>query len=204
MKTYFLQPTYELPSKSRKFDLERRFDVKLPIKSRIFFKSKRGVCLIKWKIFPKSPDLHELLDSYFLEKWKSLEMLVRGRMLNLSELPAFLAMYEGQILGCATFLIEDGICELVSLNSEIENHGLGTALVNKVLENAKSKGCKKLQLLTTNDNLHAIEFYQKYGFNLTNVNLWALDKERELKPGIPLIAQNGIEIHHEIEFSMSI
>jgi len=57
-----------------------------------------------------------------------------------------------------------------------------------------------VRLLTTNDNLNAIGFYQKRSFELVGVNLGAIDREREQKPSIPLIGQNGIPIHHEVEF----
>jgi GNAT superfamily N-acetyltransferase len=74
--------------------------------------------------------------------------------------------------------------------------------VNAVVARARELDCKRVQLLTTNDNLNAIGFYQKRGFELVGVNLGAIDKERALKPSIPFIGKNGIPIRHEVEFAM--
>ena len=57
----------------------------------------------------------------------------------------------------------------------------------------------------TNDNLNAIGFYQKRGFDIVDINLGAIDRERETsKPEIPLVGQNGIPLHHEIDFSIDL
>ena len=62
------------------------------------------------------------------------------------------------------FIIEKEECEICSLNSFIENKGIGTNLINKVKEYAKQKNCTRLKLITTNDNIRGLEFYQRRGF----------------------------------------
>lgn len=64
--------------------------------------------------------------------------------------------------------------------------------------------CDKIQLITTNDNINAIKFYQKRGFDLLQINHSAIDEERKIKPEIPYIGQNGIPIRHEVEFEMEL
>jgi hypothetical protein len=57
-------------------------------------------------------------------------------------------------------------------------------------------------LITTNDNLHAIKFYEKQGFRIIAVHRGAVDRARVLKPSIPLVAENGIELHDELELEL--
>ncbi|MDR0286636.1 MAG: GNAT family N-acetyltransferase [Clostridiales bacterium] len=108
------------------------------------------------------------------------------------------------IAGLITYIFRDSYCEITSFNSERENQGIGTALLERVKTEAINRHCDKLQLLTTNDNINAIRFYQKRGFDLVGVNMGAIDRERAQKPEIPLIGENGIPLHHEIEFSMKL
>lgn len=94
----------------------------------------------------------------------------------------------------------DGLCEIVSLDSLRENQGIGTALLTQVLAQARQRGCAKAVLITTNDNLRAMGFYQKRGFDMVALYRNALDVSRRLKPEIPAIGENCIPLRHEIEF----
>ena len=60
-----------------------------------------------------------------------------------------------------------------------ERRGVGMQLIKNVIDCAREAGCDCLRLLTTNDNLNAIGFYQKRGFDLAGVNLVKIDKECE-------------------------
>ena len=62
--------------------------------------------------------------------------------------------------------------------------------------------CKRIVLVTTNDNINAIRFYQKRGFDMVCLYHNAMDVSRKLKPEIPLIGENGIPLRHELEFEM--
>jgi RimJ/RimL family protein N-acetyltransferase len=67
---------------------------------------------------------------------------------------------------------------------------------------ARLHGCKRVWLITTNDNTHAIRYYQKRGFDLVAIHRNAIDASRKIKPQIPLTGFDGIPILHEIEFEM--
>ncbi len=54
-------------------------------------------------------------------------------------------------------------------------------------------------MLTTNDNLLALKFYQKRGFTLSKVLNNAVEKARKIKAEIPLLGNDGIPIRDEIE-----
>ena len=88
------------------------------------------------------------------------------------------------------------------MNSLKENIGIGSALLDAVKDAAKKQGCKLLWLITSNDNTHALKFYQKYGLKLVAVHRDAIAKSRRLKPEIPLTGKDGIEIRDEIELEM--
>ncbi|WP_173918162.1 N-acetyltransferase [Halobacillus sp. Marseille-Q1614] len=67
--------------------------------------------------------------------------------------------------------------------STLENAGVGTALIEKVKEHCGD--CQRVWLITTNDNLNALKFYQKRGFQLRFIHRNAVEKAREIKPEIP-------------------
>jgi ribosomal protein S18 acetylase RimI-like enzyme len=56
--------------------------------------------------------------------------------------------------------------EIVTIDSLVEKQGIGTALIEAVRQAARAAGCTRLWLITTNDNLTALGFYQKRGFVL--------------------------------------
>ena len=50
-----------------------------------------------------------------------------------------------------------------------------------------------------NDNLRALEFYQKRGYCLTKIYPNAIKKVRKLKKDVPLLGINNIPLRDEIE-----
>jgi ribosomal protein S18 acetylase RimI-like enzyme len=86
------------------------------------------------------------------------------------------------------------------LNSLQDGLGIGTTLIQAVAEQAKALGCTRLLVVTTNDNLHALRFYQRHGFVLHEVRIGAVNEARHtLKPQIPVLGEEGIPIRDEIE-----
>ncbi len=118
------------------------------------------------------------------------------------DLPGFVAIQEGEKVGLVTYNIEGESCEVVTINSTQPSSGVGTALIEAVRDIAIKSRCKRLWLITTNDNLNALRFYQKRGFVLVAVHRNALDVSRKLKPEIPLIGDDGIPLRDEIELEM--
>ena len=55
-----------------------------------------------------------------------------------------------------------------------------------------------MQLITTNDNVDALRFYQRRGFVLTELRPGAVDESRRMKPQIPLVGAYGIPIRDEL------
>ncbi|BCJ99468.1 GNAT family N-acetyltransferase [Anaerocolumna chitinilytica] len=138
------------------------------------------------------------------ENWGSNLIVTKGKVYNAEELPGLLAISNENIIGLITYYIHETECEIVSLISFEENKGVGTALIQRVLTIAREAGCKRLFLITTNDNTRAIRFYQKRGFDFAAFYRNEILESRKLKPQIPLIGYDGIPILHELEFEMDL
>lgn len=143
----------------------------------------------------------EEINKFIVSNWYTTDMAIRGKLYDLSRMDGFAAYYEGKIVGLITYLMEDNNeYEIMSLDSLIERQGIGTALVNKVMEKAKKDKIKVIKLITTNDNINAIKFYQKNGFDFFALYRNAVDISRKLKPSIPEVGYYNIPIKDEIEF----
>lgn len=149
-----------------------------------------------------SPELREWAAELIRDHWGSTELVTRGRIHDATELPGFVAVGRGEPVGLATYRIDKDQCEMVSLDSLMEGIGIGTALINAVKAEARKRGCRRLWLITTNDNLDAVHFYQKRGFHLVAVHRDALEETRRLKPELPLTGMDGIPLRDEIEMDL--
>ncbi len=61
---------------------------------------------------------------------------------------------------------QEAYIHLLCLKDEIRGRGFGKKIIDKYIEVVKSKGCKKITLITKPVNKKAITFYTKLGFNL--------------------------------------
>jgi ribosomal protein S18 acetylase RimI-like enzyme len=140
--------------------------------------------------------------SLFAERWGGVVSVSRGVARDTTALPGFVAFLDGERAGVATYRLGGRACELVTLDSVREGAGAGTALVDAVAAAARGAGAVRLWLITTNDNLPALRFYQRYGFDLVAVHRDAVARSRRLKPSIPEVGRDGIPIRHEIELEL--
>jgi ribosomal protein S18 acetylase RimI-like enzyme len=138
------------------------------------------------------------------EYWASCFSVSRGRIHRADLLPGYVALIEKEPMGLLTYHISGKECEITTLNSLREGAGIGTMLIDAAREAALKAGCTRLWLITTNDNLPAVRFYQKRGFELVAVHRGAIAESRKLKPEIPHIGLDGIPIRDEIEMEMRI
>ena len=151
-------------------------------------------------IRPICPEERGELDRVIVKNWGSPYVASRGSLHRVSELPCLLAVDGDLWLGAAAYRLAAGACELVLLEAFERGHGTGTALLNAVVELARAAGARRLWLVTTNDNVDALRFYQRRGMRL--VRLWpdAVTQARKLlKPEIPLVGAHGITVRDELE-----
>lgn len=144
------------------------------------------------------------LRAFIRKHWGDEAMVDRKRVFYPAENPAFIAENGGEVAGVITYDVRDGECEVTSLNSLRREQGIGGALMDAVIAEAKKKDCKRVWLLTTNDNLVGLKFYQKRGFRLAALYPGAIDTARALKPGISLIGESGIPIRDELELELKL
>jgi len=138
------------------------------------------------------------LRQFWVEHWGD-EMITRGNIYRPEQLDGFVVENENEWIGLVTFFIKDDECEVTSLDSLREGKGIGTQLIDKAVEEARARKCNRLFLITTNDNLHALGFYQKRGFEIVTVYRGAVNESRKRKPSIPLVGNDGIPLRDEIE-----
>ena len=142
---------------------------------------------------------HEVKD-FFKTHWGSDEMVISSGIFTCSELDGFLTRdRSGDINGLITYVIRQETCEMISLDSVMEGKGIGSALLHAVENRARNQGCSIIKLVTTNDNMRALSFYQKREYRLSRIIKDAVTEARKQKPEIPLIGYHGIPLFDEIE-----
>lgn len=154
------------------------------------------------QVRPRSSEDDDWIAGITLERWGADNVVAHGTVYRPATLPGFIATLGDERVGLLTYTIEDDACEVVTIDSLREGIGVGTALIDAVTTAARDAGCRRIWLITTNDNLTALGFYQKRGFQLVALHRNALDVSRQLKPEIPQVGQRGIPIRDEIELEM--
>ena len=140
--------------------------------------------------------------SWLRQHWGSESMVVRETVYEPADLPGFVAERDGEPVGLVTYRVDGAECEVMSVDSLLPNRGIGTALLARVEAAARAAGCRRLSLVTTNDNLNALRFYQKRGLVLVALRPGAVERGRRLKPEIPLVGEHGIPIRDELELEL--
>ena len=144
------------------------------------------------------------LRQFWIEHWGGEEMIAHGNIYRPEQLDGFVVEDGEEWIGLITFVIKGEECEVTSLDSLREGQGIGSLLIEKAVEEARLNNCERLFLITTNDNLHALGFYQKRGFALVAVYRGAVNQSRKIKPSIPLVGNDGIPLRDEIELEMKL
>ena len=136
------------------------------------------------------------------ENWGSEKIVTRNTIHDATEVPGFIAEQDKKPAGIVLYHIKSKDCEIVLLASFVEKIGIGSALIDSVKRVAWLQGCRRIWLITTNDNTPALRFYQRRGFSLVAVYRNAIAGSRKLKPEIPLAGVDGIPIRDEIELEL--
>jgi len=126
-------------------------------------------------------------------------MIVHGETFRPDQMEGFV---NDDWTGLVTYVVGAEGCEIISLDALKEGGGIGTALLQAVAREAERRGCDRLFLSTTNDNLHALGFYQRRGFELVGIRRGAVTEARKRKPRIPLIGDDDIPVRDEIELEI--
>lgn len=155
-----------------------------------------------FSIRPLTPADRERVRELITQRWGAAIVVAHHVVYRPHELPGFAAWRGDEIIGLVTLHVAGNACEIVTLDAMQSGAGIGTALIDEAKAFARQANCTRLWLITTNDNLSALRFYQKREFVLVAVHRNALEKSRRLKPQIPLIGNDGIPLRDEIELEM--
>ena len=148
--------------------------------------------------------LRKKIQSILDDTWGGPYIAVNGKLWDSRMMPGYAAVRGDDILGYLLYEFHDGVCEIMVLESVIQNIGIASALIVQTKKSAKANGASKVIVQTSNDNTHAFRFYQRRGFTIREIRLGAMDAARRLKPSIPLIGEDGIPLRDEIEFEIEV
>jgi GNAT superfamily N-acetyltransferase len=137
----------------------------------------------------------------FLVRSNADKVARHGELVDALRYPSLVAEGDGELAGVLTYVLDVEACEVLTLHATVSWQGIGTALLEAVERIAQAAGCQRLWLITTNDNIDAMRFYQRRGFRMTALYVDAVTQSRRrLKPGIPDFGDYRIPIRDEVEF----
>jgi ribosomal protein S18 acetylase RimI-like enzyme len=143
------------------------------------------------------------VSAILVERWGAPVVVSRGVRHDVRDLPTLVAENDaGEIAGVLTYAPGEHEAEVVSIDALRPSRGIGTALLDAFVDVALANSWRRLWLVTTNDNIAALRFYQRRGWDLVAVHRGAVDDARRLKPQIPENGFDGIPIRHELELEL--
>jgi len=148
-----------------------------------------------------TPADREWISDLLRERWHSTLITAHSEVIDAAGLPALVV---DDRRGLATWRRVGGDAELMTLDAVPTGCGIGTALIEALVGRLRERGCTRLFLTTTNDNLSALRFYMRRGFRLVTLRPGAIDEARKRKPSISLIGRHGIPIHDELELCLAL
>jgi ribosomal protein S18 acetylase RimI-like enzyme len=146
---------------------------------------------------PLGPEDREWKRTALNRAWGSTSVARSGELLDAMAFDGFVAVEAGEPIGLLTYADRGGDIEVVTLHADQQGRGAGTALMDAVWAHVLATGAGRLWLSTTNDNLRAIGFYQRWGMDLVELRRDGVTASRAVKPSIPLVVK-GIPLRHEL------
>jgi ribosomal protein S18 acetylase RimI-like enzyme len=176
-----------------------KIDIKKPEKV-----TKWSGLSLKIQVREREKEDSDWITGVLLDNWASNIIVTRGTSFQADLLPGFIAEIEGRRVGLLTYNITNMELEIITLNAIVEGKGVGTALLEEVENLARMKKCKRIWLITTNDNVDALRFYQKREYEIVSVHRYAIRESRKIKPQLPFVGKYGIPIRDEIEMEKTL
>jgi len=160
-----------------------------------------------------TPDDAPVVAAIHLAAWGGNLAVGHGVAYDLATLPTLVAVAPstagagsvscaGSVVGVLTWTVDGDSLEVVSIDAVPPGHGTGTALLDAAIATARAANLRRVWLVTTNDNLDALRFYQRRGMRIVSVAPGAVDRSRLLKPAIPLVGAHGIPLRDELTLEL--
>lgn len=136
------------------------------------------------------------------EQFASPRVVSRGILHKVRDLPGLIAVRNGQQVGLLQYRIEDRELEVVILISLAPRTGVGRTLLAAAEPIARSAGCRRMWLVTTDNNAAGLAFYRALAWRQAAIHAGALDIARRIKPEIPEFDDQGRPLRDEVEFEL--
>jgi ribosomal protein S18 acetylase RimI-like enzyme len=145
---------------------------------------------------------NEGLAKVWTANYGGVTVVSRGHEQRPLELSGYVAIEDGELAGAVTWNQVGDQFEIVTLDAFHDDRGIGTALLEAAIAFARRCGARRAWLITSNDNIRALRFYQRRGWDMVALHRNAIDESRKLKPEIPQHGDHDIRVRHEIEFEL--
>ena len=83
------------------------------------------------------------VDAFIKQHWHTTTMIIRGKEIDMTKTEGFYFSEGETIIGLITYIVYDNILEITSLDSVYENRGIGSKLVETVIDEAKERKFQK-------------------------------------------------------------
>lgn len=148
---------------------------------------------------PAAEQDRNAVDALHEREWSGPYVIAHDVRYDLRELPTLVAVdAAGALLGALVWRLDERGLEVVSVVADKPGGGVGTRLLAAAADTARQHGADRLWLITSNDNLRALRFYQRRGLRIVAVDPGAVDRARLVKPTIPTVGEDGIPLHDEL------
>lgn len=134
--------------------------------------------------------------------WGEEEQLAFDRKFAVGDLSAYVAQVNNGVVGFVSFAEADDAVIVVALGvlPQYQGSGVGSSLIQKVEDEAKKLGKRKMLVATSNDDLPALAFYQLRGFQIFEVKPNVIAE----KHGAVLKGIGGLPIRDELRLRKTI
>ncbi len=134
--------------------------------------------------------------------WGATSVARLGELVDAAPLPGFVAEEAGERVGLLTYCERDDGIEVVTIEALLPGRGIGRALMDALHAHATARQAARIWLITTNDNVRAFAFYQRWGMDLRRVIRHGVARSRLVKSSIPTVGAGGIPVRHELELEL--
>jgi ribosomal protein S18 acetylase RimI-like enzyme len=138
-------------------------------------------------------------------EWGIDALVIGGKAYRTEEMTLRAAFLDdGSLAGVAFYRLSGMVALLGAIIVDVEGKGVGTALFDTVVADARMARLKKLRAITTNDNFRAMHFFQKRGMRLMSLFPGGVDAFRAFKPGLIEMGHGGLPCRDILELEMDL
>jgi GNAT superfamily N-acetyltransferase len=153
-------------------------------------------------VTPITPSDRDWVATRLVQEWMSTSVARCGELVEAAGLPGYVATVGRRRAGLVLVNVSEREFEVVAISTTQPRSGIGRALMERCFAAARATACRRVWLVTTNNNIAAIAFYQQVGMDLRALHRNAVRGSRKLKPTIPVRDAAGVRIDHELEFEL--